>query len=163
MRLFFYTNETHKEFEILNALLLSRIGALSVPKLYFDSAYINKTTSITSLTVSTVVDDYSFINSKTRDLFCKSFLNLEQLNVKLRNQDDLLFILTQLPKLSIIGYFYVIGTFPENQYQWLKENTSKLNMNFLFQMDDTIFRTDIKYSINQYKRSNIWIDRTYNL
>ncbi len=85
------------------------------------------------------------------------------MNVQLRNQDDLLFILTKLPKLSIIGYFYVIGTFLENQYQWLKENTSKLNMNFLFQMDHTIFRTDIKYSINQYKRSNIWIDRTYNL
>jgi hypothetical protein len=50
---FFYTNKKiFKQFEILTALPLSRIETLSVPQLYFGSASIHETTSITSLTVS---------------------------------------------------------------------------------------------------------------
>ena len=80
--------------------------------------YLNK--MIKKLDISSDVG-YSFINSKTRDLFCKRFLNLEQLQCSIEKPNDLLFILTQLPRLSIVKYFYVIGTFPEDQNQWLKE------------------------------------------
>ena len=107
-----------------------------------------------------LLDNCPLINSKTRDLFCQHFSNLERLNCSIEKPDDLLFILIQLPKLSIIQYYYVIDTFPKDQYQWLEENILKLNMNFLFQTSNTTTRTGFKYSWVEYKDSTIWIDRT---
>ncbi|CAF1170485.1 unnamed protein product [Adineta steineri] len=102
---------------------------------------------------------WPFIKSNRRDLFCERFSNLEQLQCSFEKPDDLLFLLTRLIKLSMIGYEYIIGTFPETQYEWLKENTSKLNMDFLFRMDNTTIMSDSKYCIVKCRLSYMWIGR----
>lgn len=65
-----------------------------------------------------------YINSDEVDLLCKTFSNVEQLRTYIDKLDDLLSILRQCSKLSIINLTHI----NKHIYSWIEMNASKLNV-----------------------------------
>ncbi|CAF1494892.1 unnamed protein product [Adineta steineri] len=83
--------------------------------------------------------------------FCKIFSNIEELKCNIDQQNDLLFLLKHLPKLSILkAYLWKINDH-DYFYSWFKKQTNKLNLLF-----------DVNY-IDKYETElMVWINRNIN-
>jgi hypothetical protein len=100
--------------------------------------YLNKL--ITRLSV--LRNSYDLLNDCYQlEQFCKIFSNLEQLICHINRDSDLLFLLTHLPKLSMMKILLSALSDREHFTRWLKDETQKLNLTIHIELDDPLFIT----------------------
>ncbi len=83
--------------------------------------------------------------------FCRIFSNLEQLKCNVDQANDLLFLLSHLPKLSILKVYLWSINDHEYFHSWFKKETRKLNL--LFHMN---------YTDKHETELFVWIGRKMN-
>ncbi len=116
------------------------LSSISIPKRilfsFFNNyqlcQYLNKL--IKKLTMSEVCKDtnvYDMIYSSELPQFCQIFFNLKQFQCSMEKWDDLIFILSHLPKLAHLS-ITTSAMRPENIDIFLQQIQLKLNKNFLY-------------------------------
>lgn len=114
--------------------------------------YLNKT-----IVALDLVDCYAFNSSDEVRQFCEIFSNIKQLKYKMREKEDLLYLLNNLSHLSMLEIRVPASGDPENFLNWFKKQ--KLKSNATYHIAEVSTREQFPIDNNE-KRFCIWIEST---